>query len=96
MLPCLILSTALTLGQAEAVPAVETPPETLSASTTSTAPPPDRWLLMKALQGTWSGSLLDGNRLQISGWTDMSITASSDQTSNLPMGFNHRANDFLL
>jgi hypothetical protein len=51
---------------------------------------------MKALQGTWSGSLLDGNRLQISGWTDMSITASSDQTSNLPMGFNHRANDFLL
>jgi hypothetical protein len=51
---------------------------------------------MKSLQGTWPGWLLDGNRLQISGWTDMSFTASSDQTSNLPMGFNHRANDFLL
>jgi len=48
------------------------------------------------LQGTWPGWVLDGNRLQISGWTDISFTGSSDDTSNLPMGFNHRANEFLL
>jgi hypothetical protein len=51
---------------------------------------------MKEAQGTWVGMLLDGNRLQVSGWTDMSYTASTDEISNLPMAFNHRANDFLL
>jgi hypothetical protein len=51
---------------------------------------------MKALQGTWPGWALDGNRLQISGWTDQSFTASSDEHSNLPLGFNHRANEYLL
>jgi hypothetical protein len=94
MFPWLVLSAALTLGQAEATPAAPLP-EAPPAPATPPAPPPDRWLLMKSLQGTWPGWLLDGNRLQISGWTDMSFTASSDQTSNLPMGFNHRANDFL-
>src|SRR5205814_316899 len=57
---------------------------------------PDRWPLMKALQGTWYGWELDGHRLQLSGWTDVSFTASSDRASNLPLGFNDRANDFLL
>jgi hypothetical protein len=95
MFPWLVLSAALTLGQAEATPAAPLP-EAPPAPATPPAPRPDRWLLMKSLQGTWPGWLLDGNRLQISGWTDMSFTASSDQTSNLPMGFNHRANDFLL
>src|SRR5262249_35186470 len=95
MFSWLVLSTALTLGQAESPSAVETPPEA-PAPATPPPPPPDRWLLMKGLQGTWQGWLLDGNRLQISGWTDMSFTASSDRTSNLPMGFNYRANDFLL
>jgi hypothetical protein len=93
MFPWLVLGAALTLGQAQAVPEAETPPE---APRAPTPPPADRWLLMKSLQGTWPGWLLDGNRLQISGWTDMSFTASSDHTSNLPMGFNYRANDFLL
>jgi hypothetical protein len=66
------------------------------------APPPpapapaDRWLLMKTLQGTWPGWLLDDHRLTVSGWTDASFTASSDRASNLPLGFNWRANDFLL
>jgi hypothetical protein len=95
MFPWLVLSAALTLGQAEATPAAPLP-EAPPAPATPPAPPPDRWLLMKSLQGSWPGWLLDGNRLQISGWTDMSFTASSDQTSNLPMGFNHQANDFLL
>jgi hypothetical protein len=34
--------------------------------------------------------------MQVSGWTDMSFTGSSAEHSNLPMGFNYRANDFLL
>jgi hypothetical protein len=51
---------------------------------------------MKALQGTWEGSLLDGNRLLVSGWTDVSYTASSVANTNLPMGFNFLANNFLL
>ena len=51
---------------------------------------------MKELQGTWEGDLLDSNRMQISGWTDASYTFSSDRVSNQPMGFNYRANQFLL
>jgi hypothetical protein len=74
--------------------------QTAASTSTSPSPPPpsapDRWILMKELQGTWEGSLLDGNRLAIYGWTDMSFTASSDRDSNLPMGFNYRANEFLL
>ena len=93
MLAPLILCLALTAGQAEA-PAASPPAEQPPPSPAT--PPPDRWLLMRSLQGTWPGWLLDENRLSISGWTDISFTASSDRVSNLPMGFNYRANDFLL
>jgi hypothetical protein len=51
---------------------------------------------MKVLQGTCYGWLLDGNRTQVTGWTDMSFTASSDRHENLPIGFNFKANQFLL
>jgi hypothetical protein len=51
---------------------------------------------MRLLQGTYYGSVLDGNRMQVYGWTEGSFTASSDRHSNLPMGFNYRANEFLL
>jgi hypothetical protein len=60
------------------------------------APAPDRWLFMKALQGTYPGALLDDNRMAVSGWTDFSFTASSDVHNQLPMGFNFLANQFLL
>jgi hypothetical protein len=71
-------------------------PSALPAELPSTPPPapPDRWLLMRTLQGTWPGWLLDGSRMSISGWTDLSFTASAATNSNLPMGFNYRANDF--
>jgi hypothetical protein len=72
-------------------PAASAPPPTAAVP-----PGPDRWMLMKALQGTWLGAELDENRLSISGWTEGSFTASSDKSSNLPMGFNYRANEFLL
>jgi hypothetical protein len=51
---------------------------------------------MKALQGTWEGSLLDENRMALSGWTETSFTGSTDHSSNLPMGFNYLANQFAL
>jgi hypothetical protein len=54
MFSCLLLGTALLLGQ---VASEEKPAETAPA-----APASDRWLLMKALQGTWEGALLDGSR----------------------------------
>src|SRR5437773_1650916 len=64
---------------------------------TKTAPaPPDRWPLMRALQGTWYGAQLDDNRLGVSGWTDGSFTAGTDRRDQLPMGFNYRADEFLL
>src|SRR5262245_16067272 len=91
----LLLALALSLGQTPEAPATS-PPEAPTVAAPAPPPPPDRWLLMRSLQGTWPGWLLDGNRLQISGWTDASFTASSDDRSNLPMGFNYRANEFLL
>lgn len=66
------------------------------AEAAAPAAPSEEWLLMKTLEGTWLGSLLKENRIEIYGWTDMSFTASSDRDGNLPMGFNYKANDFLL
>jgi hypothetical protein len=88
-----LLGGVLCAGQAGQAPAAGTgaaPPPAPAA------PAPERWKLMQALQGTPTGWLLDGNRLQVTGWTDGSFTASSDRTNQLPMGFNYRANEFLL
>jgi hypothetical protein len=96
MWPGFVLWASLTVGQLEApIPTAPSlgPPE-IPAPAAPT--PPERWMLMKALQGTWPGWVVDGNRLQISGWTDVSFTASSDRVSNLPMGLNFRANEFLI
>jgi hypothetical protein len=106
MLSCLLLTAALSAGQEPPAPeqpglegptaAAATKPETTKVAANVTTQPPDRWSLMKLLQGTWPGSLLDDNRMQLSGWVDMSYTASSDRALNLPLGWNYRANDFLL
>jgi hypothetical protein len=69
-------------------------PAVLSPAAVAPVPAADRWLLMKTLQGTWEGSLLDENRMAVYGWTDLSFTASSDRSSNLPIGFNYLANQF--
>lgn len=87
MLAPMVLSCALAAGQA--TPSSAAPAPTWSFGS-------DRWLLMKSLQGTWQGACLDENHLRVSGWTDMSFTASTDRVSNLPMGFNYLANNFLL
>jgi hypothetical protein len=76
------------------------PPPAAAAPTAAPAAPapaaPERWILMKSLQGTWPGWLLESERLQVYGWTDMGFTASSDREANGPLGFNYRANSFLL
>jgi hypothetical protein len=75
----------------------EVPPPTVPAPfVPGQPPPPERWWLMRGLQGTWLGDLLDTNRLSLSGWTEASYTASTNPVSNLPVAFNDRANTFLL
>src|SRR5262245_45652252 len=89
MLRTALLATTLILGQTESPsPPAETPP--------APSPSADRWLLMKTLQGTWPGWVLDENRLRVWGWTDVSFTASTAEHNQLPMGFNYLANQFLL
>ncbi len=64
---------------------------------TPTAPtPPDRWMLMKLLQGTWMGAGLDAERLSISGWEQGNFTASSVRNNQLPMAMNYLANQYQL
>jgi hypothetical protein len=87
----LLLAVALALGGSDS--SSEQPTQGQAAQETKTS---DSWLLMKLLEGTCPGCFLTANRLSISGWTDMSFTASSDEHSNLPLGFNYRANEFLL
>jgi hypothetical protein len=104
MLSCLLLGAALVTAQtppievtAPVLPAPPPPaPATAPAPAPAQAPPADRWLVMKELQGTWAGAVVDDHRLRLSGWTDMSFTASTDRENQLPMGFNYLANNFLL
>jgi hypothetical protein len=74
-------------------PALERPSAASSPTPTST---PDRWMLMKALQGTWPGSVLDESRLQVSGWVDLGATFGTASSNNLPLTFNYRDNTFSL
>src|SRR5262249_52144868 len=67
-----------------------------AAATSSASSGGERWPLMEALQGTWPGWLLDGNRLRVYGWTEGIYTASSATGQQLPMGFNFRANEPML
>jgi hypothetical protein len=76
------------------LPAEQAPKPEVSPA--ASPPQPDRWSLMKALQGTWTGAALDTERISISGWTEASFTASSVRDNQLPMGFNYLANQFAL
>lgn len=70
----------------EITPTVAGPPAVL----------PERWWLMRELQGTWLGAMLDDNRLYLNGWIEQAYTASTDRVSNFPVIFNDRANEYLL
>jgi hypothetical protein len=104
------LAIALALGQMAALghtaaaaddptpvpPAVAATDCPTPAASPADTPAPEPWFLMKSLQGTPLGSTLAANKIEISGWTDLSFTASTDRSSNLPLGFNYLANNFLL
>lgn len=53
---------------------------------------PNRWRLMKELQGTLPGALLDDSRTQIYGWFNAGATFGTAPSNNLPLGFNYRDN----
>src|SRR5205814_5394525 len=98
----LLLGGALGLGQPPAppltveVPLPPAPPAPAPEKPAPAAAAPDRWPLMRALQGTWYGAQLDDNRLRVWGWTEGAFTASTDRHDQLPMGFNYLANRFML
>jgi len=72
------------------------PPPAQPLPVSQAVSPAERWPLMRALQGTWMGVGLEDERMQIYGWTQGSFTASTDRSLNLPIGFNYKANQFLL
>jgi hypothetical protein len=74
-------------------PKAETPAEEAPAAAAAAG---DRWLLMRSLQGTWPGALLDDHRMSIWGWTAGSYTASSASKINSPVVWNDKADQFLL
>ena len=78
------------------VPGAPVAPAAAAAAAAAAATAPDRWLLMKSLQGTWPGAALDGNRTSIYGWVEASSTASSVGHNDLPESFNYRANEPML
>src|SRR5262249_17502436 len=106
MWPVVFLCAAFAPGQAPATPdSLEVSAPLLPPTAASPPPPPppppsvptpERYALMKMLQGSYPGWLLDGEHMQITGWTDMAFTASSTTHDQLPMGFNFKANQFLL
>ena len=57
---------------------------------------PDKWLLMRSLDSSRLGNFLQQNEIEIYGWTEGAFTASTASGNQLPLGFNYRANDFLL
>jgi hypothetical protein len=61
-----------------------------------TTPLPDRWWLMREVQGTWLGAFLDDNRFYVTGWIEQSFTGSTDAVSNVTVVWNDRANRYLL
>lgn len=63
---------------------------------TACDPEPVAGWLMQSLAGTRTGCWLNAHQTTISGWTNASFTGSSASQQQLPMGFNYRANEFLL
>lgn len=81
--------TAAVLPASQPPPAAEEPAVPAAAAA-------ERWLLMRALQGTWPGAVLDGHRLAIWGWTNASFNFSSASKVNAPVVWDDKADQFLL
>jgi hypothetical protein len=55
-----------------------------------------RYIVMKELQGTWPGDLLDSQRINIYGWANASYNWSTSHNSNMPSSYWFEANDVML
>lgn len=53
----------------------------------------DRWWVMRTLQGTYPGWMMDSHGIQILGWTELALTGSSTNASSLPQGMNYLPHD---
>ncbi len=69
------------------------PTSTSEASTSEESP---NWFLMTALEQSRLGCFLQCHGIEVYGWTEGTYTASSATSNQLPMGFNYRADEFLL
>lgn len=88
-------SRSTTTNSAQPSPAISfTPPAFLPPVTSPLANPEDWAGGVKAEIGQIE--TVDNRPLRICGWTQGSYTASTDKVSQLPMGFNYKANQFLL
>lgn len=58
--------------------------------------PSDDGCFMRSLESSAVGNFLQRKEIQIYGWTEGAFTASTASGNQLPLGFNYRANDFLL
>jgi hypothetical protein len=113
MLSYLLLGTALVAGQVPPTPdqVPSSPVEVMApllppapVPPAPEAPPaapalPERWLLMKELQGTWPGWLLDAERTQVYGWVQQGFAANpAAPHDRINFGANEdwRANDYRL
>jgi hypothetical protein len=81
-LPAPLPSPPMPTGEWQGYPLIGVPPDTT------------RYPLMKALQGTWYGDLLDSNRIRIYGWLNASGNLSTSHNSNMPDSYWIYANKF--
>src|SRR5579871_311073 len=57
---------------------------------------PPAFPLMQALQGSWYGTLLNDNRINVYGWIDVGGNASNSRNSNVPLSYNVTPNSVQL
>ncbi|MCZ2343639.1 MAG: porin, partial [Bacteroidales bacterium] len=90
MISSILMSLLLVHGQ------TETPPSEPASESSTPASSDDQWAFMRSLHGSYLGQFLDERQITISGWSELNFTASTDRYDQLPMGFNYRANEFLM
>jgi hypothetical protein len=71
-LPAPLLSPPMPSGEWQGYPLIGVPPDTTE------------WPLMKALQGTWGGDLLNSQRIRAYGWINFAGNLSTSKNSNTP------------
>jgi hypothetical protein len=83
-LPAPLPSPPMPSGEWQGYPLIGVPPDTT------------RYPLMKELQGTWPGDLLDSERIRIYGWINAAGNVSTAHNSNTPDSYWIAANQFEL